>query len=129
MKTHGGRSFLHGHLFGDNVHEYLAPCIYEGEGEMLGLAFFKSLVKEHGKAYFEPIGKALQRSNIRSFSPANPRHLWALRRELGAYARWSVRQKFAGREREDVPAMDPRLGDHVEFALDQFRKFPVELSG
>ena len=37
MKTHGGRAFLHGHLFGDNVHEYLAPCIYEGEGEMLGL--------------------------------------------------------------------------------------------
>ncbi len=48
MKTHGGRSFLHGHLFGDNVHEYLAPCIYEGEGEMLGMAFFKSLVKQHG---------------------------------------------------------------------------------
>ena len=38
MKTHGGRSFLHGHLLGDNVHEYLAPCIYEGEGEMLGMA-------------------------------------------------------------------------------------------
>ena len=34
MKTHGGRSFLHGHLFGDNVHEFLAPCIYEGEGEI-----------------------------------------------------------------------------------------------
>ena len=60
MKTHGGRSFLHGHLFGDNVHEYLAPCIYEGEGEMLGMAFFKSLIKEHGKTFFEPIGKALQ---------------------------------------------------------------------
>ena len=44
MKTHGGRSFLQGHLFGDNVHEYLAPCIYEGEGEMLGMAFFKSLL-------------------------------------------------------------------------------------
>lgn len=129
MKTHGGRSFLHGHLFGDNVYDFLAPCIYEGEGEMLGLAFFKSLVKEHGKAYFEPIGQALQRAGIRNFSPANPRHLWALRRELGAYARWSVRQKLAGREREDVPAMDPRLGDHVEFALDLFRKFPVELSG
>ena len=36
MKTHGGRSFLHGHMFGDNVHEFLAPCIYEGEGEMPG---------------------------------------------------------------------------------------------
>ena len=22
MKTHGGRSFMHGHLFGDNVHEF-----------------------------------------------------------------------------------------------------------
>ena len=60
MKTHGGRSFLHGHMFGDNVHEYLAPCIYEGEGEMLSMAFFKSLVKQHGVQFFEPIGKALQ---------------------------------------------------------------------
>ena len=59
MGTRGGRSFLHGHLFGDNVHEYLAPCIYEGEGEMLGMAFFKSLV-EHGRQYFEPLGKRLQ---------------------------------------------------------------------
>ena len=72
MKTHGGRSFLHGHLFGDGVHEFLAPCIYEGEGEMLGMAFFKSLVKEHGRQYFEPIGKALQQHGIKNFSPANP---------------------------------------------------------
>ena len=59
MKTHGGRSFLHGHGFGDNVHDFLAPCIYEGEGEMLGMAFFKSLVKQHGKEFFEPIGRTL----------------------------------------------------------------------
>ena len=66
MKTHGGRSFLHGHLFGDNVHEYLAPCIYEGEGEMLAMGFFKSLVKHHGKTFFEPIGKALQAAGIKN---------------------------------------------------------------
>ena len=72
MKTHGGRAFLHGHLFGDNVHEYLAPCIYEGEGEMLGMAFFKSLIKEHGKTYFEPIGKALQASRHPQAQPAEP---------------------------------------------------------
>ena len=59
MKTHGGRAFLRGHLFGENVHEYLAPCIYEGEGEVLGMAFFKSLIKEHGKTFFEPVGRAL----------------------------------------------------------------------
>ena len=70
MKTHGGRSFLHGHLLGDNVHEYLAPCIYEGEGEMLGMAFFKSLVKDHGKTYFEPVGKALARSGHQETQPA-----------------------------------------------------------
>src|SRR5262249_32146413 len=52
MKTHGGRAFLAGHPFGDNVHDLLAPCIYEGEGEMLGMAFFKSLAKEHGTAFF-----------------------------------------------------------------------------
>ena len=69
MKTHGGRSFLHGHMFGDNVHEFLAPCIYEGEGEMLGMAFFKSLVKQHGTRFFEPIGKALAAAGIKKPNP------------------------------------------------------------
>jgi alkylation response protein AidB-like acyl-CoA dehydrogenase len=128
MKTHGGRSFLKGHLFGDNVHDFLAPCIYEGEGEMLGMAFFKSLVKEHGKAFFEPIGKALQREQIRSFSPMNPLHLWALRRELGAYSKWSMGQRLVARDRQQVPGMNPRLAEHVAFALDQFQRSPREIS-
>jgi alkylation response protein AidB-like acyl-CoA dehydrogenase len=128
MKTHGGRSFLHGHLFGDNVYDFLAPCIYEGEGEMLGLAFFKSLVKQHGKEFFEPIGQALQRAGIRAFHPLNPRHAWVLRHELSAYARWSVRRHFRARDRQRVPGMDPRLADHVEFALDRFGRQAGELS-
>jgi alkylation response protein AidB-like acyl-CoA dehydrogenase len=128
MKTHGGRSFLKGHLFGDNIYDSLAPCIYEGEGEMLGLAFFKSLVKEHGKAFFEPIGKALQRENIRTLQPWNPRHLWALRRELAAYGRWSAGRWFVGRDRQQEPSMDPRLADHVQFALDCFHRYPTEIS-
>jgi hypothetical protein len=45
MKTHGGRALLHGHLFGDTLYDYLAPSIYEGEGELLGLALFRALVK------------------------------------------------------------------------------------
>jgi alkylation response protein AidB-like acyl-CoA dehydrogenase len=132
MKTHGGRSFLKGHLFGDNVHDYLAPCIYEGEGEMLGLAFFKSLVKEHGKAFFEPIGKALQRERIQNFSPMNPRHAWALRRELSAYMRWSAKQSakqwFKRSDRQQLPDMDSRLADHVDFALQTFQRYPLEIS-
>ena len=72
MKTHGGRAFLRGHLFGDNIHEYLAPCIYEGEGEMLGMAFFKSLIKEHGKQFFEPIGRAIQAVGHQEAEPDEP---------------------------------------------------------
>lgn len=129
MKTHGGRSFLHGHLFGDNVYDFLAPCIYEGEGEMLGLAFFKSLVKAHGKQFFEPIGKALQKHKIRSFNPANPLHLWALRKELAAYGRWQMHSQFTGKDRQKVPHMNPLLAEHVDFALQQFQRSPAEISG
>jgi alkylation response protein AidB-like acyl-CoA dehydrogenase len=128
MKTHGGRSFLHGHLLGDNIHEYLAPCIYEGEGEMLGMAFFKSLVKEHGKQFFEPIGKVLQANAIKRFSPMNPAHLWKLRGPLTAYARWSMGRKLLGRDRPNVPGLHARLANHVQFALDLCQRHAKELS-
>lgn len=128
MKTHGGRSFLKGHLFGDNVHEYLAPCIYEGEGEMLGMAFFKSLVKEHGKAYFEPIGKALQKHAIKSFNPANPVHAWKLRGEMMSYAGWRIGQSFRWRDRGRINGLDARLADHLGFVKDICQRLPLELS-
>jgi hypothetical protein len=129
MKTHGGRSFLHGHLFGDNVHEYLAPCIYEGEGEMLGMAFFKSLVKEHGRQYFEPLGKRLQQLQMKTFSPANPSHLWKLRGELTSYGGWYLSRLRQRRDRQRVNGMDPRLSEHLGFALDLCQRHAGELSG
>src|SRR5438093_4716006 len=124
MKTHGGRSFLHGHLFGDNIYDCLAPCIYEGEGEMLGLAFFKSLVKQHGRQFFEPIGKALQQNALKTFNPLNPKHVWALRHEMAAYARWSLSQKVAhlsSRNHHDLPPLKGGLADHVSFAMKLFQ--------
>ncbi len=108
MKTHGGRSFLHGHMFGDNVHEYLAPCIYEGEGEMLGMAFFKSLVKHHGVEFFEPIGKALQAAGIRQPNPLNPAHAWALKGVLWPYAKWFVSHKLRRTKKPSLPPMPSR---------------------
>ena len=95
MKTHGGRSFLHGHMLGDNIHEFLAPCIYEGEGEMLGMAFFKSLVKQHGMKFFEPIGKALAAAKIKKPNPLNPAHAWALRKVAGPYVKWLITEKLS----------------------------------
>jgi hypothetical protein len=128
MKTHGGRSFLKGHLFGDNVYDYLAPCIYEGEGEMLGLAFFKSLVKQHGQQFFEAIGKALQRYHMKTLVPYNPVHLWRLRRELAAYSKWSLGQQLQRRDRQTVPGMDARLREHLTFVQAFCQRQPLEIS-
>ncbi len=128
MKTHGGRSFLHGHMFGDNVHEYLAPCIYEGEGEMLGMGFFKSLIKHHGKTYFEPIGRALQEAGIRKPNPLNPAHAWALRKALIPYGKWYLGQILRGKSRPTLPPMPDRLKEHAEFASKQLQSSPLEIS-
>ncbi len=126
MKTHGGRSFLKGHLFGDNVYDFLAPCIYEGEGEVLGMAFFKSLVKEHGKRFFEPIAKSAQRHNLAKPNPLNPIHAWKLRRELVPYARWKLGQWFEARDRQSVAGMDKRLAGHLQFAVGLFARLRAE---
>ncbi len=128
MKTHGGRAFLHGHLFGDNVHEFLAPCIYEGEGEMLGMAFFKSLVKEHGVRYFEPIGKILAANNIRKPSLVNPVHLWKLKGPMWQYAKWFLGQRVQRRQAA-LPRMPRELREHAEYAAHGLRNMAKEISG
>lgn len=116
MKTHGGRAFLHGHIFGNEVHEFLAPCIYEGEGEMLGMAFLKSLIKEHGKQFFEPIGRALQTAGIKQFNPANPAHAWKLREALIPYAKWRLKAQLGGGRRIQLPRLPEKFRRHAEFA-------------
>ena len=121
MKTHGGRAFLKGHLFGDNIHEYLAPCIYEGEGEMLGMAFFKSLIKEHGKEFFEPIGRAIQASGIKKPNPMNPAHAWgSLRSALVPYAKWRAAQMLTPKRALNFSGMSPppALATHAAFAAE-----------
>jgi alkylation response protein AidB-like acyl-CoA dehydrogenase len=128
MKTHGGRAFLHGHDLGDNVHEYLAPCIYEGEGEMLGMGFLKSMIKEHGKTYFEPIGRALHAAGIKNPNPLNPAHAWALKDAALPYAKWRAGQVFSGRRHTHWPKMPKEFQDHAEFADQQLSAARLEIS-
>ena len=143
MKTHGGRFFLHGHWFGDNVHDLLAPCIYEGEGEMLGMAFFKSLVKEHGRTYFEPIGKTLHEKGIKNPNLANPAHAWALKKPLYDYSMWMGREilrlTFSSTKTDLFTQARPidagdrktlkRLESHFHFATKFLRQSRLEISG
>jgi alkylation response protein AidB-like acyl-CoA dehydrogenase len=128
MKTHGGRSFLKGHLFGDNVHDFLAPCIYEGEGEILGMAFFKSLVKEHGKRFFEPIGAALGRNHLKSLNPFNPVHLWKLRREVAPYGKWKIGQMLTGTDTRELNGVKEPWHGHLSFAIRQLGRLRGEIS-
>jgi hypothetical protein len=128
MKTHGGRSFLHGHNFGDNIHEYLAPCIYEGEGEMLGMGFFKSLVKHHGKTYFEPIGKALAAAGIRQPNPLNPAHAWALKGVALPYLKWVAARRLMPHAAARLPDMPKNLREHAEFACERLQRMALEIS-
>jgi len=129
MKTHGGRSFLHGHLLGDNVHEYLAPCIYEGEGEMLGMAFFKSLVKDHGKTFFEPVGLALAAAGIKKPNLLNPAHAWALKGVAMPYVKWMVARRLMPTAKSQLPTMPAALARHAEFACYALQKMSLEISG
>jgi len=98
MKTHGGRSFLEGHAFGDNIHDFLAPCIYEGEGEMLSMAFFKALTKDHAETYLEPMAKAIiramQEGKIKHFSQKNPVHAWHIKGPFSKLVVW-MGKKYA----------------------------------
>ena len=57
---------------------------------MLGMGFFKSLVKHHGKTYFEPIGKALAAAGIKQPNPLNPAHVWALKDVALPYVKWMI---------------------------------------
>jgi alkylation response protein AidB-like acyl-CoA dehydrogenase len=128
MKTHGGRSFLEGHLFGDNIHDFLAPCIYEGEGEVLGMAFFKSLAKSHGSHFFEPIAKSIAKHKMKSFQPVNPLHAFTLRNELVPYAVWWMGKQLEGVDQHEVPNMSPALKNHIDFATEFLSESPLELS-
>lgn len=129
MKTHGGRSFLHGHMFGDNVHEFLAPCIYEGEGEMLGMAFFKSLVKAHGKEYFEPIGRILFDAGIKQPNPLNPKHAWMLKGPMSAYAKWWVGMRMIGSSKPRLAGMPVNLRRYASLASEFLSSQCFEISG
>jgi alkylation response protein AidB-like acyl-CoA dehydrogenase len=130
MKTHGGRAFLHGHVFGENVYDNLAPCIYEGEGEMLGMSFFKSLIKDHGKTFFEPIGREIQASGIKRPNPLNPSHAWALRKALWPYVEWRIGQMLTpgGRPHLSGNGLPPRLAAHAEFAASELHRGRIEIS-
>lgn len=130
MRTHGGRSFLEGHQIGDNLHDFLAPVIYEGEGDMLSMAYFKALAKDHGMKYMEPIGTTTAKKlKVKKPNLINPYHLWTLRKEFLSYGMWLTGKSISRFKTAPTPAdMDPKLNKHVRFALKYLANMSIELS-
>jgi hypothetical protein len=88
---------------------------------MLGMAFLKSLIKEHGKQFFEPIGRALQATGIKHFNPINPLHSWKLRAALIPYGKWRLKQQLS-RGGIQLPRLPANLARHARFAARGLKK-------
>jgi hypothetical protein len=95
---------------------------------MLGMAFFKSLVKQHGTTYFEPMGQVLASLGVKQPNPLNPAHLWALKGPMSAYGSWLMGQYFVPKSRTPLPSMPDRLRRHAEFAAEELQNSPLEIS-
>ncbi|MCA9047808.1 MAG: acyl-CoA dehydrogenase, partial [Planctomycetaceae bacterium] len=96
---------------------------------MLGMAFFKSLVKQHGKEFFEPIGRILYEAGIRQPNLMNPLHLWKLREPMTAYAAWYVGRKLSRGGRDSLNDMPNDLRRHAEYAQAFLSGSAFEISG
>ena len=125
MKTHGGRSFLGGHIIGDNIHDLLAPLIYEGEGYMLNMAFFKSLVKEHGKTFFEPVGQLMSGLGKKSPSPMDVVRNY---KTFMPYVNWMVKEMFLPKSGIRPIGFNEDLVKHANFAIKGLQKSGREIS-
>ena len=125
MKTHGGRSFLGGHIIGDNIHEFLAPLIYEGEGDMLNMAFFKALVKEHGVQYFEPIGRVMAQSGKKNMSPLDMAKNY---KTFLPYAKWMLKETTYSKGAMRMDGLSHTLRAYVSVAAKELQDTGKELS-
>jgi len=125
MKTHGGRSFLGGHIIGDNIYDLLAPLIYEGEGDMLNMAFFKSLVKDHGKTYFEPVGNLMSQLGKKSLSPKDMIKNY---RVFVPYAKWIFTEATTIKSGIRPIGFNKNLVCHANFAIKNLQSSAWEIS-
>src|SRR6187397_3125148 len=95
---------------------------------MLGMALFKSLVKQHGTEFFEPVGKTLAAAGMKTFSPANPVHVWKLRKALIPYGRWWASESMTKKWRTELGPLPEALREHAVFAIRGLQSMPLEIS-
>ena len=105
MKTHGGRGrSSHGHQRGRQHPRLPRPLHLRGRGRDARHGVLQVAVKDHGKRYFEPVGKALAAAGIKKPNPLNPRHAMPRSPDVAApYLKMARRRgKLAGVGRADA---------------------------
>jgi hypothetical protein len=118
LPTHGGRAFLAGHPWGDHLHDFLAPSIYEGENEILLLALFKTASKPHVREFYQPLFAELEKRGMRNFSPGNPWHVWQLRHVLRPLIHWRRAQpKFAKGQKHTLAQRLAGCASAIDFLI------------
>jgi alkylation response protein AidB-like acyl-CoA dehydrogenase len=101
----GGRALDADHPFAQQAGEMKAAEIYEGHNNMLSLAWFAALTKQHSQRFLMPIFKRQRALGMTEFNPSNPSHLWKLRDELRPYGAWLAAQHTGRRRHEAMPQM------------------------
>jgi len=126
MNIHGGRSFLDGHMLGRNFGDHLAPCIYEGQNDMLLMKFFATIAKEHGVKHLQPLGESIKAIASGKWASGS---LGALRAfaSLLAWKAANTWKRHTSRKR--VSGLWVRLQKHLDFALKQNAALALEISG
>lgn len=142
FKTLGGRSLLGGSIIGDNIHDLLAPMIYEGEGEMLSMAFFKGLIKDPGNNYMGPIMAAMAASGVemkyltkwkggKTMSQIGkllkPRNLVRMLKASLPMAGWILRNETRFGSGQCLNEVHPKLRKHAKFALKNFNTLAKQI--
>ena len=137
LKTLGGRSLLKGSIVGDNLHDLMAPMIYEGEGEVLAMAFFKGLIKDPGNSYMGPVMAAMSAAGVEmkyllKFRGAKtmaqvgkllkPRNFLRLVRASMPMLGWVLRTETRFGDFQSVSEVNPKLRGHAKFALKNFTR-------
>lgn len=124
LLTHGGRGLRGGNMIGDNMFDFLAPLIYEGENHMLLMKYFLELFGEHGERFMLPIGNAIDETKAGRIHTGLPKLAW----HGGRFATWmaGAALKSAFCKQSTPKGMDKRLAAHVQFALKEARKVALE---
>lgn len=125
LMTVGGRGFLQGHPIGDNLHDFLAACIYDGQNDMLRQKFVAELGREHFERFLKPLAegmKSLKKGRFNGAATVVGKGLalafWKLATRVKRYCNG-----------QSVKGLDRALAPHLDFALAHLPKLAAELSG